>query len=465
MAQQVTSDTNIAPVLKNWYTDKKFENLIGRGSPVLQRIQKNRVGGATYNFAALYGFGGACSADWTVAIAQATTQARNVNFSVPPGYLFSVFNISVVEKFASRDEKGAYVKLVVDKMFAATEALRKQFAAALYASGYGEFGNVPAGGVASAATTATLPSSAIQVIDVGTVFDVTVDANGPSSNLDNTGPFTVSAINGLTITFTPAVGTAWVAGAYLEFHGGRDSGGKPNYPSGFSAWYPTVGGRTGSAWTTLIGTSFYGVTRSTNVGRLAGWYYKRGTGQAGANETYSSAVSVGVQLVRRAGGIPRLVVLNDNDYMYIQNELQSFRNYWQSVDLPDGRAPDGGPKYVFGLKELQFAFSSTYIEVVYDDPICPQGTCYIIDDDQFEFASLTNPNLPTIAGPKNNNPGVPEVTGESDPTENPFQLNIEDFLNIIPSVATPTGPAAQVTLMVIGNFASHNPAHVAVVQF
>ena len=462
MAQQVTSDTNIAPVLKNWYTDKKFENLIGRGSPVLQDIQKNRVGGSTYNFAALYGFGGACSADWTVAIAQATTQARNVNFSVPPGYLFSVFNISVVEKFASRDEKGAYVKLVVDKMFAATEALRKQFAAALYGSGYGEFGQVGASGVASTATTATLSSSAVQVIDVGTVFDVTVDANGPSSALDATGPFTVTAINNLTVTFTPAVGTAWVAGAYLEFHGGRDSGGKPNYPTGFSGWYPTVGGRTGSAWTTLIGTAFYGVTRSTNVGRLAGWYYKRGTGQAGANETYSSAVSVGVQLVRRAGGIPKFIILNDNDYMYIQNELQSFRNYWQSVDV---KAPDGGPKYVFGIEELKFAFSSSYIERVYDDPICPQGTAYIFDPDQFEFAALTNPMKPDDGGIKGNNPGAPEVTGEADPTENPFQLNIGDFLNIQPATATPTGPAAQVTLMVIGNFASHNPAHVAVVQF
>jgi len=460
MAQQVTSDTTIAPVLKNWYTDKKFENLLSRNSPVLRKIPKNRVGGSTYNFAALYGYGGAASADWTVAIANAASgQAKNINFSVPPGYMFSVFNISVIEKFASRDEKGAYVKLIVDKMFAASEALRKQFAAALYGSGYGEFGQIPAGTYGASDTTIVLTDDAIMKIDVGTVFDCTT-GQIPSGTLSADGPFTVTKIDGNTVTFTrTGTSVAMLAGEWLEYHGGSSGASSPSYPTGLAGWIPSWYNRTGASWTTYIDTAFYGVTRSTSVGRLAGWFYQR---DSVASELYSSAISKGVRLVRRAGGIPKLVVLNDNDYMTIQNELQSFRNYWQSVDIKD---PVGGPAFTYGIEALKYAFSSTYIEEVYDDPYCPQGKAYILDYDSIEFAALSNPNKPVNDGIVDNNPGSPEVTGESDPTENPFQLNIEDFLNIQPATATASGPAAQVTLMVFGNFAFHNPAHQCVVVF
>ena len=459
MAQQVTSDANITPVLKNWYTEKRFESLLSRNSPLLQKIEKNRVGGATYNFAALYGYGGACSADWTVAIAQASSQARNVQFSVPPGYLFSVFNISVVEKFASRDEKGAYVKLVVDKMFAATEALRKQFAAALYASGYGEFCQLPTGTYGASDTTITLPDDAIMKIDIGTVFDCTT-GQAPSGTLSADGPFTVTAINGNVVTFTrTGTSVAMATGEWLEYHGGSSGATAPSYPTGLAGWIPSLYNRTGSSWDTYIGTAFYGVTRSTNTGRLAGWFYQRDSAN---NELYSSAISNGVRLVRRAGGIPKIIAINDDDYMSIQNELQSFRNYWQSVDIRD---PAGGPQFVYGIEALKFAFSSSYIEEVYDDPYCPKGTAYILDTDTIEFAALTNPAKPDNGGITGNNPGAPKVDGEADPTENPFQLNIEDFLNIQPATNTATGPAAQVTLMLMGNFAFHNPAHCAVVVF
>jgi len=471
MGQAVSTDAAILAALKTWYTDKKFQNLLFRNSPTLRRIPKIKIGGKTYNFAALYTAGGATSGNYTVAVANAANgQAGNIEFSVPPGKMFSVFNINQLEKMSSQTERGAYVKLVVDKMFAANEATRKQAAAALFASGYGEFGTVQAGSYSTSDTTITLNDDAIVKIDIGTTFDVTTTA-APSGALNADGPFTVTGINENVVTYTRSgTTTAFAAGEWLEFHGGRDGSGNPNYPTGLAGWIPSYYNRTGASWNSYIGTAFYGVTRSTYVDRMAGWYYQR---DSGASELYSLAISKAVRKVRRGGGIPRLIVLNDNDYLTVQNELQSYRNYWQSVDIKD---PAGGPQFTYGIEALRYAFSSTYIEEVYDDPYCQQGKSYILDvgekDDgeqasggNIEFAGLSNSNTPLRDGIKDNNPGAPAVDGAPDATENPYQLLIDDYLSIQPATDAADGPAARVSLSLYGNYAVHNPAHTAVIDF
>ena len=161
--------------------------------------------------------------------------------------------------------------------------------------------------------------------------------------------------------------------------------------------------------------------------------------------------------MRRAGGFPKWVVLNDDDYSTVQQELQTYAQYWQSVDVNKGM----GPRIAFGLEQLKFAFSSTFIENVWDDPYCPQGTAYVLDPDVIEFAGLSN-TAHLDDGIKDNNPGSPPVTGE-DVTEDPYQFIIDDYLTVQPAADDANGPAARVTLSVYGNFAVHAPAHCATV--
>lgn len=62
----ISTDQNILSLLKVYYKDG-VENLMFRNDPVLKDLNKTRIEGKAYDFSAMYGRGGACSADYTVA--------------------------------------------------------------------------------------------------------------------------------------------------------------------------------------------------------------------------------------------------------------------------------------------------------------------------------------------------------------------------------------------------------------
>ena len=456
MAQAVTSDSLLSTIYKTWYTDEKFEQLLWRNSPLLRRIKKTRIGGKEYAFGMLYGRGGAVSGDYTVAVANAASSSRNAEMKVQPGKIFSVFNINQLEQMASKDKKGAYINAAVNRMFAATEALRKTAAACLYGFGYGDIGQVPTL-VSSGAGTMTLNYDTILKMDVGTKFQVTTDKTA-SGTLVAGGPYTVTAINGTTVSFTPNAAANFIAGAYIELDGGRDGSGNPNMPTGLAAWIPSVADRSGAAWTTYIGTSFYGTTRNVATDRLAGNFYLR---NIGGNETYVDALLEGVRLVRRAGGVPNLIVVNDEDYKQILSELNAKTTYFQSINTDAKKSKN---EVVKGMSDMSFSFSSTWIQYVIEDPYCPKGTAYILDEEVIEFVGLSNAQTPIDDGVAGNEPGrqSPDAVGEP---EFNYKMIIDDYLDVRPASDTSEGPGARVSLSLYGNFVSRNPASCCVVKF
>lgn len=140
MAQNVSADQQVINFTKYWYTDRKFENLLVRNDPFAELITKTKIGGQAYRFAAMYGRGGNVSGNAIIAttIANNQSQSRNAEWIVPPGHLFSVFNITQLELLATSQDKGAYISAMKNKFFAGTEALRKTFAKTLYGFGCGE---------------------------------------------------------------------------------------------------------------------------------------------------------------------------------------------------------------------------------------------------------------------------------------------------------------------------------------
>ena len=131
----ISTNDNIKALLKVYYKDG-VENLMFRNSPLLKKLQKNRIEGKTYNFSAMYGRGGAVAGDFTKARALASTVSKNVEFAVEPGQLFSVYSMNAKEVQASQTKRGAYMKVAGAKMFAASEGFRKTLAASLYGRGY-----------------------------------------------------------------------------------------------------------------------------------------------------------------------------------------------------------------------------------------------------------------------------------------------------------------------------------------
>lgn len=450
----ITTNDAILSMLKVYYAKDGLQNLMFRNDPVLKSIKKERVEGKVQNFSTMYGRGGAAGGNFTAAAALAATVSKNAEFSVQPGQLFSVYTMNSKEVQASKTRRGAYMKVAGAKMFAASESFRKTLAAAFYGSGYGEIASAPVSHAFTAATAGdiTLPMHAIMKIDVGSRLEIVQakDDAAPQTTL------TVNAINGNTVNVTPdTTYTTQAAGDLVRLAGSVDANKNPLLPMGLDGWLPVKGGRTGADWNTLINTSFYGVNRSVAPDRLAGGFV---AGTAG-EEKYKT-LQRAIQVARRQGSIADLIVLNDNDWLALANEIQTTNTYFTQTSTKEKR------KATVGYDSFSASFSTNYIESIVDTPYCPEGRFYVLDKSALEFWCYTNADK-IDDGVAGNNPGKPDpVDADNEGKEHdPYGLIIDDYLNIQPGQNTIDGPASQVTLQFFGSLAVINPSVCVVGEF
>ncbi len=274
----ISTDQNILSLLKVYYKDG-VENLMFRNDPVLKDLNKTRIEGKAYDFSAMYGRGGACSADYTVAKKVAAQNTKNAEFSVIPGQLFSACSFNQKEILASKTKPGAFMKVAGAKFFAASEAFRKQLAAALYGRGYGELAKANYAGSVTSGTAfvLTLPSHAVMAIDIDSQLVVKAKVEDVAVKTK----LTVTAIDDATgkVTVVPSTSVTIANSDIIAFDGSVDASGNPLLPMGLAGWLPTIGKRTGTAWNNYIKTNFFGVNRSVAPSRLAGAFVD-GTGDA-----------------------------------------------------------------------------------------------------------------------------------------------------------------------------------------
>lgn len=455
-------------IFKTYYTPDEMEQLLFRNSPLLRKIQKARVTGATYNFPMLVGMGGAVSGSGATAVAQSTPQASTAQMAANYGNLFAAFQLTNKEILASQNERGAFEPAGVVKMFAACEAARKEMAACLYGSGFGELGQVLAG-IAQGATSMTVSDSTLVKMDINTVFTVTNNATGGPWDPILGAPdlYTVTAINSdgagnNTVTFTPGAVQAggFATNAWIAINGGSIASTQtPLMPVGLGAAIPYWFNRTGGAWTTYIGTAFQGVNRSAYPNRLAGGFVLR---NVGGGEKHYQAVTRAVKLARRQGSEPDLIVLNDDDYTVIISEIQAAQTYWQSINTAGAKGETN--ETAIGMELTAFQQANTWIKYVLDDPYCPNFIAYVLESRTIKFVALSNAEKVTEDGIKENNPGAPKITQAGDTPTNQYALLIEDFLTLNPLTVGQDGAGMQALLTVYGVFVVQNPAHCIVIN-
>lgn len=445
-AQAISADQAIVNILKVWYHDK-VQNLMFRNSPVVKKINKTRVEGKQQNFAAVYSRGGAVSGNFLIARQKAAENVKNAEFKVTPGQLFSVFSYNAKEVQASLSKRGAYMKVAANKAFAATEAFRKTLAAAFYGRGYGEIGILadPVTFVASTPIDITLTDDAIIKIAVGSSLALKTKV-GDTTELVR---LEVTAIDGNTVTVTPSGAYTGVGGEVVVLAGSMDASGNPYLPIGIDAWLPVVAERTGSDWQSYIQTPFFGVTRSVAVDGLAGSFVK-----ANAGDKISATIEKLIRKVRRYGSNADMIILNDADWLAMAAEIQSTNTYFTQTSTNERR------KATTGINKMAAGFSTNFIDVIYDDPYCPQGKAYVLDMNAVELWSYTNAEA-VSDGIEGNQPGKPDAeedTGSNGRESDPYKLLIDDYISVQPGEATADGPAVEVTLQLFGSFVVTDPS-------
>lgn len=445
----ISTNDNIKALLKVYYKDG-VENLMFRNSPLLKKLQKNRIEGKSYNFSAMYGRGGAVAGDFTKARNLAASVSKNVEFAVEPGQLFSVYTMNAKEVQASVTRRGAYMKVAGAKMFAASEGFRKTLAASLYGRGYGELCFAPASVsfTQDTATDITLPMDAIMKIDVGSELVIKTSVAGDSTAIKAT--LTVNAITGTSVNVTPSATYETAATDVICLAGSMDASGAPLLPVGLGGWLPAVGSRTGINWQTYINSKFFNVERKAAPDRLAGAFYA----EASSTAKKTDAVEALLMQVRRQGSLADMIVMNDEDWLAMSAEIATSNTYFTQTSTKESK------KAAIGFDSFAASFSTNYVENIIDDPYCPKGEFFILDSTAVEFDTLTNTDK-VEDGVTGNNPGKPDpMSDENNGHEaDPYKLIIDDYINVQAGEADVNGPCSEVTLMLFGTFAVTNPSN------
>ena len=502
----------IANLLKIWYKDG-LTNLLYRNSPLLKMIKKERVEGSEQDFNALYGRGGAVAGNFKFASQGAAETIRDAVFKITPGQLFSCYTITAKEILAAKTQRGAFMPIAGAKMFTATEAFRKTIAGALYGMGYGElaycktandssaspattlsavgdiiFTSEGQGGVETAISSSEvntaaanargyiiMPLDAVMKIDVNSrlIFKTTITAVDKENDywvvdkIESTKKLAGSAAYGNVVRIKPGVNVTpvnfIVNTEYVVCIRGCCSlttTSEPFLPVGLSAWLPYINNRQDTTWTNYINTSFMGVVRGVSVERLSGQFVledNKAEGYGGSKTPISDTILALMDMCRTAGSTADMIVMNNKDYQALGKELTPYQTgvYFSDVKNKGKNTP------TVGMSDVQFGIATSWLDKVIDDPYCPRGVIYILDNELTKLWTYTNvDNKLQNDGVPGNEPGKPDVMSEQSDTtaEKPYQLLISDLMTIDQGDDTADGAAARVTINFFGSFVLLDPA-------
>jgi len=461
----VTSDSNVIALLKEYYGEQDFEAQVFRGDAILAAVKKERIGGKYYPQPVGVNAAGSTTSDYLILQQNAANGFGGVEWKVTPGAIFSSFVIDPREFLASQGDRSAFLSVFAVRAFFALDEMRKYLSSCLYRDGTLAQGPVRAVDTTNYLYVDVDPCDAM-VFAPNTPTLFAVYTNGAISSFRTSIAATVQSIQntptGYTrLTFSSAIPASVSVGDWVAIKGGVNSSMQPLAPVGFGGsqggWLPTVGGRSGASWTSYVGTSFYDVNRSTYPDRLCGGYVAR---QSSQNETYTQALLRGLKNVRRQGGEPTHIVVNDDDYSIIANDALANRTFFQAINASDKGSEN---EVVQGISRFQTAFSTSWINEIVDSPYCPRNFAYIIDINKLKLLTITAAEEPLSELPLKNEPGAPEPSKAKEPTTQ-FGFLWEDLYNVVP-IALASGPGMQVIYQFYGNFLLTNTAHFCVVQF
>ncbi len=349
--------TSFDAALKSYYTDDRVQNMTYMENPFYALINKfEQFGGKNLPIPLIYGNPQGRSRTFATAQTRgAATSSKLEDYVLTRSKDYSIATIDNETLEASKGDKAAFLEAATTEIDGAIRELTNSVALGLYGSGYGDRGTIA--GIASDTLTLTSPGD-ITNFEVGMIM-VAAASNTAALRTGSSEIVAVDRSNGTLELASVAAITGLAVSDLLYVDGDRAAGASPakTMISGLQAWLP------GTAPTT--GDNFFGVDRSVDVTRLAG--YRLAVGSLPIEE----ALIAGEALVGRGGfSIDHYFISHDRfadlkkalgskvQYVDMQaNAKVSFRGV--TVDgtkntirvLPDRNCPDN---LGFGIKMGMF---------------------------------------------------------------------------------------------------------------
>lgn len=447
----IVSDNYIKALLKTVYLKGVYNNKY-QNSPILSKIGKESwEGGKEIKYAAQYGNGGNFGSNYALVAANQTQGVLNLEWTMEPGYAFGLFTVDQPEILSTATDRGAYMKVLNNKMAACFDGLSKTLAMYLYGGKAGVIDRVKAATTLDKdnPNTLTITSAGAIKIDLGS--RIVFAASTPTGTLYGSGAYgTVTAIDDNQITFTvPAAldNVTLAVGDYIELYTAR-TGNSFSGIEGLTDILPAFDDRNSAAWTSYINTSFRGVTRSDAVSRLAG-QFETVTGRTGTTPLSDTLVAL-LKKTKRAGGLNDIIVINDETFEKVGAELGIQRNLWQATN----EANPSKQSATAGYNQLGVAFSDAFIGRTVTDPFCPEDVAYMFELDDLKIYDMGNVSkaLDPVANDELGKADIEAVGDGGFGDKIGAEINIDKLFTVEPGASGMYGPQLTIAANVFANF-------------
>lgn len=288
------------------------------------------------------------------------SNVKNIAFLLDRESDYAVAKLSNELILASKNNAGAFVSALKQEIDSAQQNIANSAAQAVYGSGSGKIGQISAGSTVGSPTITLANPEDVVFFESGYKI-VASTANGGGSV--KAGSVTITSVNRVTGQLTASgnwsAGISTIAaGDFLFIEGDYDAKMK-----GLSAWLPAVAPTSGD--------NFFGVDRSQDVTRLAGW---RGDLSALPIE---EALIEGGYLIGRDGGKVDTVMMSFDKYADLIKSLGA------KVQFVDILAKDAG----IGFQGVKVNVGKS-IATVIPDRNCPSDRMFMLQMDTWKLSSL-----------------------------------------------------------------------------
>ena len=340
---------------KNWYINKGMLNRLMYKDKFLGRLKRLpatvMVGGN--KIIVPVRVGRSPSASHTFSVAQTQAKARTgarENWQLDTHEDYGVIRVSDKAILASRQDRGAFVRLLKDEADSAILGMQQRWCTALFASDDNAIGKV--GARAGSTVTFASPADVVNV-DINDAIAIRSPAGANRAG----GPWYVEKVNRATgvLTLATAIGSAVVVNDLIY----RDGDYGATAVTGFGKWIPSA----------LPTTTLNGIDRTIDPIRLGGHRIAMS-----ATDKFDSVVrKMAARINHLCGENPTIAVMNPLVDQVVSEELTD------KIRYSDSSGKGAGSMAEVGQGALSFKTGGGRVEVV-TTPFCPNNTIYLLTE-------------------------------------------------------------------------------------